>query len=82
MSQAQTSSTGYSADVRIELYLNGTGLGVAQLGRDYLILKSPLDHPPAEGELSIQVDGHLRRWRITLPEGIQAGKRMTAISKI
>jgi hypothetical protein len=73
--------TSHSADVRIHLYLNGAGFRVAQLGPDSLILETPIDHPPAEGELVVQVDHDMRRWPIYLAEGIQSGRRHVPISR-
>lgn len=71
----------HSADVRIELYLNGSVFNVAQLGRDFLILRDPFDHPPADAEISMSIDGHEDRWAVRLAEGIQAGQRKTSISR-
>jgi hypothetical protein len=78
---ANSMKKGHSADVRIQLHLNGSVLGVAQLGRDFLILETGIDHPPTQAELAIQVDRHERRWPIYLAEGIQAGRRKTVISR-
>ena len=70
---------GYSADVRIHLNVNGYVLPVAQLGPDFLTLRSVTEHPPTKEEIVMSVDGNERRWNVFLPEGISAGKTRTKI---
>lgn len=72
---------GHSADVQIELYLNGSVLQVAQLGPDFLILKSPIDHPPSQAEISLSIDGKKSRWPVQLVDGIAVGERKTRIAR-
>jgi hypothetical protein len=38
---------GHSAQVKMRLLLNGSSIPVAQMGPDFLILKSPFEHLPA-----------------------------------
>jgi hypothetical protein len=71
--------SGHSTDVRIQLCVNGYTLAVAQLGPDFLVLKNPLDHPPAEAEITMSIDGHESRWKVHLVDGIGAGQRKTRI---
>ena len=73
---------GHSADVRMRLMLNGWSLPVAQLGPDFLILHEPREHPPADAEMSLIVDGHEERWTVRLPKGLQAGERIVPISVV
>jgi hypothetical protein len=70
----------HSADVRMELRLNGHVLPIAQLGRDFLILASPIEYPPAEAEVSMSVDGHEDHWRVRLPEGLSTDRRRSKIA--
>jgi hypothetical protein len=65
----------------MELRLNGHVLPIAQLGRDFLILKSPIDHPPAEAEISLSIDGDESRWPIQLDEGLSALRQRARISR-
>ncbi len=65
----------------MQLTVDGHILPISQLGPDFLILKNVIDHPPAEAEIAVWVDGHERRWNIWLAEGIQAGQRRTGISR-
>lgn len=73
---------GHSAVVQMRLLLNGSSLSVAQLGPDFLILQDSHDHPPAEAEMSLTVDGQEERWRIRLPQGIRSSERLVPISNI
>jgi hypothetical protein len=73
--------TGHSADVRMHLLLDGRTLSVGQLGPDFLILDTPMDHPPANGRLFFAVDGNEREWEIHLPNGISAASRRVVIAK-
>jgi len=72
---------GRSADVRMRLLIDGTSLPIGQLGPDFLLLKTPLDHPPADATIVLCVDGNERQWNVHLPEGISAGSRRVAIAK-
>ena len=79
----QTVTTGperHSAEVRILLHVNGRVLSVAQLGPQFLILRDARDHPPCDAEIALLIDGHKKQWTVHLPEGIQIGRRKTAIS--
>jgi hypothetical protein len=73
------SSSAHSAEVHIDLCVNGHILSVAQLGPGYVILKEPRDHPPATAEIAMSVDGHERRWHVQLADGIAAGRAKTKI---
>lgn len=52
---------------------------VAKLGPDFVVLRDPIPHPPAEAELSLSIDGHEDRWRVELIDGIVAGGGDTRI---
>jgi hypothetical protein len=69
----------HSADVRMELRLNGSVLKISHLGRDYLILAQPIDHPPAQAEIVMSVDGKHSRWMVRLPAGLSAASLRTDI---
>ena len=72
---------GHSADVRIQLLLNGHAFSVAQLGPGYMILRDPIDHPPAEAKLIIQIDGHEDTRELWLADGIRTGEPKTPMSR-
>ena len=72
---------GHSAQVKIQLLLNGGSIPVSQLGPDFLLLKDPFDYPPGNASLILQVDQSERRWPICLPEGISAASSRVSIRK-
>ena len=81
MNTPNRNEPGHSADVRIQLYLNGNVLPVAQLGPDFLVLRKPIDHPAADAEIALSIDGHEERWRVRLEDGIKSGQRKTSICR-
>jgi hypothetical protein len=80
MSEINHKGNGYSAEVRIQLTLNGQVLSVAQLGPDFIIIRNRKDHPPTTGEIAMWIDDYERRWKVNLPEGIRANQDKTRIS--
>ncbi len=76
---AHSESLGFSADVRMQMSVNGYVLSIAQLGPDFVILDDPSDHPPAEAEITVRIDGRERRWHVHLPEGIDSAITRTKI---
>jgi len=80
MSARTLRSNCHSAIVRMELCMNGHIMPIAQLGPDFLVLKTPVDHPPAEAEIGMWIDGREDRWRVRLPDGISAHERRTKIA--
>ena len=73
MDTRSTTRGGHSADVRIALAVNGQVFSVAKLGPDFVVLRNPIPHPPAEAELSLSIDGHEERWWVELIDGIVPG---------
>jgi hypothetical protein len=57
---------GYSADVEIELTIDGRRLSVGQVGRNLLIFDAPVSLPATTGELALTIDGKIRRWTISI----------------
>jgi hypothetical protein len=70
---------GHSADVKMHLELRHATLSVAQLGPDFLILRTPVEQEPADAVLFFSIDGKERRRDIHLPEGISAARPRTLI---
>lgn len=66
----------------MRLLVNGTSLPVAQLGPDFLLLKTPIDHPPSDATVVLCVDENERQWQVHLPEGIAAASRRVVIAAI
>ncbi len=65
----------------MELRLNGQVLPIAQLGPDFLILTELFDHPPAEAEIMLAIDGQESRWAVRLVRGIATRERLTRIHR-
>jgi len=63
----------------MRLLVNGLSLAVAQMGPDFVLVDAPVNHPPADASLVLQVDQTERRWRVNLPHGISAKARRVAI---
>jgi hypothetical protein len=74
--------TGHSADVRIELLLNGKVPRLAQLGPDFLVLDHPAKYPAGTADILMSVDGEAERWTIRLPDGIQPARSKVPISSV
>ena len=81
MSAPKSASQSHSADVRMELRINDQVLQVDQLGPDFIILEKTADCPPSEAEMTLTIDGHERRWRVWLTDGISAERRRTRITR-
>jgi len=63
----------------MELRVNGSVLNISHLGPDYLILTQPVDHPPAQAEVVMSIDGKQSRWAVHLPAGVSARSVRTSI---
>ncbi len=78
---APSETVGYSADVRMQLNVNGFVLPIAQLGPDFIILRDRAAHPPAEAEIVLSIDGEESRWNVHLPDGIVADRTRTRTAR-
>ena len=54
------------------LAVNGHVFSVAKLGPDFVVLRNPIAHGPAEAVLSLSIDGNEERWSVELVDGIVA----------
>lgn len=79
---AVTSTGGHSAQVKIQLLIEGGAFPVAQLGPDFLLLPYPVDHPPAAGVLVLQVDQRERRWNVHLPDGMVSSSNRVSVVRV
>ncbi len=64
----------------MRLLLNGFSIPVRQMGPDFLLLNSPVNHPPTDASLILKVDQSERCWNVHLPEGISTASRRVAIA--
>lgn len=78
---AMNTCPGHSADVRMHLLLNGHVLRIAQMGPNFLLLDDTVEHPPANAEIVLSVDGQAERWTVRLPNGLHSGQKHVLISK-
>ena len=74
------SQGGHSAQVKMRLLVNGSSIAVAQMGPDFLLVDAPINHPPGNARLVLQVDQSERRWNVHLPEGISTGPKRVTIA--
>ncbi len=63
----------------MHLSVNGHILPIAQLGPDFLILRTPVEHAPADAEISLSIDGDEKRWTVHLANGIHPDRLRTTI---
>ena len=77
---ALSSQGGHSAQVKMRLLVNGCSIPVAQMGPDFLLVDAPINHPPGNASVVLQVDQSERRWNVRLPNGISADSRRIAIA--
>lgn len=66
----------------MRLLVSGTSFRVAQMGRDFLFVESPVDHPPTRATIELQVDDARRTWEVDLPLGITAGQERVSLGSI
>lgn len=64
----------------MQLSVNGHVFAIGQLGPGFVILDKPIDQPPADGEITLSIDGRVKRWLVYLPAGISARQGETSIS--
>jgi hypothetical protein len=73
--------SGHSADVQMELRLNGHVLPIRQLGPNFVVLDKGMDHPPADAEIAMWIDGSESCWPVSLVAGIRSECNRTAIAR-
>ncbi|MHB8521215.1 MAG: hypothetical protein ACYDH9_10705 [Limisphaerales bacterium] len=75
-----SSQGGHSAQVKMRLLVNGCSIAVVQMGPDFLLVEAPINHPPGDASVVLQVDQNERRWNVLLPNGISAESKRIAIA--
>jgi hypothetical protein len=65
----------------MSLAVNGHDFSIAAIGPDIVVLRDAIDHPPAEAEITMSIDGHRQQWRVELIDGIVAGREDTRIRR-
>ncbi len=64
----------------MRLLVGSLSLHVNQMGPDFLLLDSPVNHPPTTASVVLQVDQTEERWDVLLPNGISADKKRVKIA--
>lgn len=64
----------------MSLLVNGYSLPVAQMGPDFVLISSPVNHAPVTATLVMKVDEIERRWNVMLPQGISAASKRVQIT--
>ena len=64
----------------MRLLVNGSSLSIAQMGPDFLLVDSPIDHPPGNASVVMQVDQSESRWNVNLPKGISTTSKKILIA--
>lgn len=79
----QSSYPSHSAQVDINLRLNGAILPVSQLGHGFLILTQATDgRPPTDACPFMQVDDGCEEWPVCLPESIRPNTRQVPLAPV
>lgn len=66
---------GHSSEVRLHLLVGDRQFELASIGPERIRLRAPVELPPCEAEVVMQVDTQEHRWAIILPDGVSAGSR-------
>ena len=64
----------------MRLLVNGSTIGITQMGPDFLFIEPAGDHPPGDATILLKVDDNERRWKVRLPEGISAESERVVIA--
>ena len=70
----------HSADVRLELRLNGHILSISQLCPDFFVFANPINYPPTEAEIGMSIAGHESGWRVRPIKGLSTERRKSRIA--
>jgi hypothetical protein len=77
---ALSSQGGHSAQVNMRLLVNGSSLSIAQMGPDFLLVDYPINHPPGNARVVMQVDQSESQWTVHLPKGISTASKLITIA--
>lgn len=79
---ASYTRAGHSAEIEMQLLVNGSTLPIAQLGPDFLILRQTAAHPPTEATIVMRVDADEQRWAVRLPDGLAVGRDRVLMERV
>ena len=64
----------------MRLIIGAVSIRVTQMGADFVLVESPIDHPPTAASMALKVDQSERRWKVGLPNGMSANAKRVAIA--
>ena len=70
----------HSASVRMTLQIGEDSLDVTQATPDRIFLRQPVDLPPCEGVLDIEIDGQKTSKMVRLPHGANESDRSVEVN--
>ena len=77
-----SSQGGHSAQVNMQLLVNGLALPISKMGPDFLLVDAPIKLEAATATIVMQVDASERRWNVHLPDGMSAKNKRVRIAAI
>ncbi len=70
----------HSAQVEMRLIIDGKSIGITHMGRDFVLVESPIDHVPGEASIFMKVDDSESQWKVRLPQGISKNSKRVALA--
>jgi hypothetical protein len=70
----------HSAQVEMQLIVNGETISITHMGPDYLLVDCAKDYPPGVASIFLQVDQSESRWQVILPNGISKSSKRVALA--
>ena len=64
----------------MRLMIDGAVIRITHMGPDFVLIDSPIDHPPCEASISLRVDDSESEWKVKLPDGISKDSRHVALA--
>lgn len=74
-----TELTGYSATVRLQLFVDDVAYELAEIGPSSVYLRQPTDLPPCDADVVMHVDHEEHRWHVRLPLGASSDNPTVAM---
>ena len=79
--RSSSPKTGYSATVQMFLEIEGVRHDVSHMGPEFVILAKPPNHPPCQAVIGLSVDGRLKQWPVSLPDGLTEASQRVRTAK-
>lgn len=66
----------------MSLQVGGQTFAASQMGPDFLILREPASSPPTTGTVTLEVDGRVRTFSVSLPHGLRPDSRHVEVARL